>query len=551
MAADLVAKMTKQERAAQMVMAPNPTVDEVRMLAPGAVFAGGSSVPPGGFSPTSWAAMIDGYTQAAAATRLAVPILYGVDALHGNNKATGAVIFPHNIGLGCTRDPALVQEVARLTALEVAAMGATWTFGPMVSVAFDDRWGREYESFSEDATLTGQMGAAATLGLQGATGLGTGRPGIVACAKHFAGDGQATAGTSSKGGVVDRGDIRIDEAAMRKYGIAPYLLAIQGGLGSIMVSDARWNGASLTASSQIMTTILKGELGFRGFISTDWNAATDSGGGVVNSVNAGVDMLMQPADWKGTINVIAAGVPDARMNDAVSRILAVKCEAGLFTWKRDPAALATIGAAEHRAVARRAVRESLVLLQNANKVLPLAKTTKVWVGGSGANNLTNQCGGWTITWQGDASQTQGTTIAQALAKVTVPATTMAQADVAVIVLSEGPYAEFRGDVQSIDTLPAADFMLLDQAKAAGKKVVAIVVSGRPSLIATHLASADAWVAAWLPGTEGDGIADVLVGDVAPRGKLSHSWPRTQAQTNVNIGDPGYDPLFPLGFGLTY
>ncbi len=550
-AADLVAKMTRQEKAAQMVMAPNPTVADVRSLAPGAVFAGGSSVPPGGFSPGSWVSMIDGYVQAASQTRLGVPILYGADVLHGNNKATGTVIFPHNIGLGCTRDPALVEEVTRVTALEMAATGMTWTFGPMVSVSFDDRWGRVYESFSEDPALTRLMGAAATLGLQGAMGLGSGQPGVVACAKHFAGDGQATAGTSSKGGVVDRGDIRIDEAAMRTYGIAPYLLALQGGLGSIMVSDARWNGASLTSSKRIMTDILKGELGFKGFVSTDWNAATDSGGGIVNTVNAGVDMLMQPADWKGAIDTIAAGVPDARIDDAATRIIAVKCQAGLFTWKRDPAWLATLGSADHRALGRRAVRESLVLLQNTGKVLPLAKTARVWVGGSGANNLTNQCGGWTITWQGDATQTQGTTMAQALGKVTVATPTMAQADVAVVVLSEGPYAEFRGDVQSIDTLPASDFALLDQARAAGKKVVAIVISGRPALIANHLAAADAWVAAWLPGTEGDGVADVLVGNGAPTGKLSHSWPRTQDQTNVNIGDPGYDPLFPLGHGLTY
>jgi beta-glucosidase len=246
-----------------------------------------------------------------------------------------------------------------------------------------------------------------------------------------------------------------------------------------------------------------------------------------------------------------AGVPDARIDDAASRILAVKCQAGLFGWKRDPALLGTLGSADHRALGRRAVRESLVLLQNTGKVLPLAKTARVWVGGSGANNLTNQCGGWTITWQGDATQTQGTTIAQALAKVTVAAPSMTQADVAVIVLSEGPYAEFRGDVQSIDTLPAADFALLDQARSAGKKVVAIVMSGRPALIASHLAAADAWIAAWLPGTEGDGVADVLVGDYAPTGKLSHSWPRTQDQTNVNVGDPGYAPLFPLGHGLSY
>ena len=379
-AADLLSKMTKPEKAAQMVMALDPTAAEVQTLAPGAVFAGGSTIPPGGFSAASWNTTIDGYVQAAARTRLAVPILFGVDAVHGNNKVLGTVIFPHNAGLGSTGDPALVEEVARITALEASATGMTWTFAPVISVSFDDRWGRVYESFSEDPTLTGQLSAAATLGLQGRMGLGSGMPGIVACAKHFAGDGQATAGTSSKagaGGIVDRGDIRIDEAAMRKFGIAPYLPAIGAGLGSIMVSDARWNGQSLTSSKHMMIDILKGELGFRGFIATDWNAATDSGGGIVNSINAGVDMLMQPADWKGAITTIAAGVPDARINDAVTRILSVKCQSGLFEWKRDPSLLATLGSAEHRAVGRRAVKESMVLLQNTSKVLPLAKTSKV------------------------------------------------------------------------------------------------------------------------------------------------------------------------------
>jgi beta-glucosidase len=551
--AGLLAMMTPAEKAAQMVMAIAPTVAEVRDIAPGAVFSGGSSIPPGGYAPAAWVTMVDGYMQAAAQSRLAIPIFYGVDALHGNNKATGTVIFPHNIGLGSTRDPALVQEVAALTALEVAATGVTWTFGPMVSVSFDDRWGRVYESFSEDPILTGQLGAAAVRGLQGAQGLGTGRPGIVACAKHFAGDGQATAGTSTKTptAIVDRGDIRIDEAAMRKLGIGPYLPALRAGLGSIMVSDATWNGASLTSSHQIMTEILKGELNFKGFIATDWNAATTNGGTIVGAVNAGVDMLMHPVDWQGAITTIAAGVPVARMNDAVTRILNVKCQSGLFGWQRDPALLGTLGSAEHRAVGRRAVRQSLVLLQNNATALPVAKASTVWVGGSGANNLTNQCGGWTITWQGTGSLTQGTTISQALAKVTTVVPTMAQADTVVVVLSEGPYAEFTGDRASIDTLPPADFTLLDQARASGKKVVAVIISGRPVLIASHLAAADAWVAAWLPGTEGDGIADFLVGDHAPTGKLSHSWPRTQAQAAVNVGDPGYDPLFPIGHGLTY
>jgi beta-glucosidase len=474
--------------------------------------------------------------------------------VHGNNTAENAVIFPHNAGLGCTRDPQLIEQIGQVTAAEVAATGLNWTFGPMVSVAFDDRWGRVFESFSEDPVLTAQLSAAAVMGLQGRGGLGTGMPGIIACAKHWAGDGQATAGTSAKGGVVDRGDVRIDETAMRKYGIGPYLQAIQAGLGSIMVSDATWNGTSMTGSSMLLTDILKTEIGFKGFVSTDWNAATQGPApGVVNAANAGVDMFMQPDDWQGTIDTIEAGVPDARIDDAASRILTVKCQAGLFDHPaRDPALLASVGSAAHRMVARQAVRESMVLLKNDNNVLPLAKTASVWVGGSGADDMHHQCGGWTISWQGAMGTVSGgTTILQAITKVDAPAATMDAADVVVVVLSEGPYAEFQGDSQTLDTLPPADFLLLTQAKAAGKKVVAIVLSGRPVLIADHVADADAWIAGWLPGSEGDGVADVLFGDYAPTGKLSHSWPKTDAEANVNFGDPGYDPLFMLGAGLSY
>lgn len=553
--ATLLGMMTKAEKAGQLVMAGNanaspPSPADVTSLAPGAVFSPGGASPPGGVTPQNWAAMTDSYVAATAATRLKIPALYGVDAVHGMNAASGAVIFPHNAGLGSTQDPALVQEVARITALEASAMGVTWTFAPVVSVSFDDRWGRVYESFSEDPTLTGLLSAAATMGLQGAMGLGTGKPGIVACSKHWAGDGQAKAGTSAKGGVVDRGDIQVDEATLRKFGIGPYLQAIDAGLGSIMVSDATWNKMSLTSSKHVIVDILKTELGFKGFVATDWNAANTSGG-VVNVINAGVDMLMQPDDWKGTIAALQTGVPDDRLNDAVTRILNVKCEAGLFEYQRDNAALASVGSAEHRAVGRKAVAESLVVLKNENNVLPLAKATKVWVGGSGAKDLARQCGGWTISWQGDGSKTTGTTISDAIAKVGTVAADMNSADVAVIVLSEKPYAEFQGDSQMLNTLPPADLTLVDQAHQAGKKVVAIVVSGRPVLIQDHLANGDAWIAAWLPGTEGDGVADVLYGTVKPIGKLSHSWPKTDAQANVNIGDAGYDPLFKLGHGLTY
>jgi beta-glucosidase len=507
----------------------------------------------------SWATMNDAYIDAGTKTAHAIPFLIGADAVHGANIASGTVIFPHNAGLGGTHDPALVQEVERIAALEVAATGLNWTFSPVVSVSWDDRWGRVYESFSEDPTLAGQMAAAATMGLQGAMGLGKTPNGIVGCSKHWAGDGQATPGTSSKGAVVDRGDIRIDEPTMRKFGIAPYLGAIQAGLGSIMVSDARWNGTSLTISSRAITEILKTELKFPGFVSTDWNAATESpGASIVAAVNAGVDMFMQPADWKGAITTItnSATIQESRITDAATRIIQTKCEAGLFGKKRDTTLMASVGSAEHRDVGRRAVRESMVLLQNTGNVLPLTKGSKVYVGGSGANSMANQCGGWTITWQGDGSQTTGTTISQAIGKVATVTATMADADAIVIVLSEKPYAEFQGDIMMLSStyaqmIPAADFTALTSAKATGKKVVAIVMSGRPVLIAPHLADAGAWIAAWLPGTEGTGVADVLFGDYKPTGKLSHSWPKTDADTRINIGDAGYAPLFMLGHGLTY
>jgi beta-glucosidase len=552
--ADLLSKMSRQQKAAQMVAALSPTVGDVMTYQPGSAFSGGSDMPTTGNTPADWAAHTDSYWQAAASTPLAVPIIYGIDAVHGNNHPTGTVIFPHNVGLASSRDAALVQQVGQVAAMESIATGVTLTYAPMASVAWDNRWGRFYESFSEDVTWSAEMVAAAVRGLQGPMGLGTGSPGIIACAKHWAGDGQGTAGTSTRaGGVVDRSDIRIDQATMEQFGVAPYLPAIQAGLGCVMASDTTWNGQFVTSNSQLLTTMLKGTYGFQGFVITDWNAAAGAGG-IEPSINAGVDMLMQPTNWQAAVTTIAnsTAIPDSRIDDAVTRILNVKCQAGLFTYRRDPNLMASVGSADHRALGRKAVAQSLVVLQNNNNVLPLAKSSKVWVGGSGGSSLANQCGGWTVNWQGDGGKTTGTTIAQAIGKVAAPAASMTAADAIVVVLSEHPYAEWEGDTMTLNTLPAADFTLLDQAKAIGKPVVAIVISGRPVTITDHLGSADAWVAAWLPGTEGDGVADVLFGDVKPTGKLSHSWPRDDTQANVMTCCNGsYNPLFALGFGLSY
>jgi len=551
---EILAKMTPAEKAAQMVMGQNPATNLVTSSSLGTVFCGGTLTPQGGSKASDWAGMIDGYITAAAASRLQVPLLYGIDAVHGASKTVGAVLFPHNAGLGSSRNPQLVEDIGHVTAIEAAAQGMSWTFAPSFGVSFDDRWGRVFESFSEDPELAGLLGAAAVLGLQGRGGLGTGAPGIVACGKHFAADGQAKANTSSKGGIVDRGDVQIDEAAMRKYGIAPYLPSIKAGIGTIMVSDARWNGANMTGSKQLITTILKDELKFKGIVATDWEASS-AAGGVVATVNAGVDVLMQPTDWQNVAGTIAGAIggtiSNDRANDAVRRVLVTKCQAGLFGKTRDASLMSKIGGPEHRTLGRRAVSESLVLLQNNANALPLKKGGKFWVAGSGADSLERQCGGWSVSWQGGGGGTIGTTVKAAIAKQGTIVASAAEADAAIIVLSEKPYAEFQGDSATINTLPAEDWTALQTARASGKPVIALVVSGRPVLITDHLAQADAWIAAWLPGTEGDGVADVLFGDKKFTGKLSHSWPKTEAQANSNFGDPGYAPQFMLGHGLTF
>jgi beta-glucosidase len=362
--------------------------------------------------------------------------------------------------------------------------------------------------------------------------------------------------------VVDRSDIGLNQSDMEKYGMAPYVPAIQAGLGCVMVSDTTWNGSFITSNSQMITDLLKGMYGFKGFVITDWNANVNAGG-IEPTINAGVDMLMEPYGpgtnnggdtWQQAIQTIANStvIPDSRIDDAVTRILNTKCQAGLFTFQRDPSLLSSVGSADHRALGRKAVAQSLVVLQNNNNVLPLSKTANVWVGGSGANSLANQCGGWTINWQGNGDATTGTTIQQAIGHVTNLAGDMGSADVDVVVLSEHPYAETPGDSATLNTLPQSDFDLLTQAHGTGKPVVAIVISGRPVTIASALPNADAWIAAWLPGTEGDGVADILFGVVHPTGKLSHSWRTDDSQANfMTCCNGNYKPLFPLGFGLTY
>jgi beta-glucosidase len=578
---EILGNMNNTEKAAQMVMGLSGNDTPVGEVSGGSsigtVFAGGSSAPGAGSTASDWAAYIDPYIKAGNDSKHGVPIFFGIDAVHGASKTSGAVLFPHNAGLGSTRDPQLVEDIGRATAIEAAASGMSWTYAPSLSVAFDDRWGRVFESFSEDPELAGLLGAATVLGLQGRGGLGTGKPGIIACGKHFAGDGQAKYGTGKKPqNLIDRGDVDIDEAAMDKYGIAPYLPSIKAGIGSIMVSDASWKNVNMTGHKQLVTDILKTKLGFKGIVATDWEASSAAAGGVIGTVNAGVDVLMEPTRWNdagsGTVatiaNAIGGQISNERANDAVRRILTVKCQAGLFGATRDTTLMSKVGSDEHRALGRKAVAASLVLLKNEKNALPLKKQGKFFVTGYAADNLERQSGGWSVMWQGFSGKTtKGTTIRAAIGNNGTLVNSAAEADAVVVVLSERTYAEFFGDSDTIDTLSknaagkegeagdaSGDWAALSAAHASGKPVVAIILSGRPVLIDSHLGDADAWIAAWLPGTEGDGVADVLFGDHKPSGKLSHSWPKTALQVTSNYGQAGYDGnamQFPFGYGLSY
>lgn len=583
--AALIKVMTRQEKAEQMVMSDLPSAAHITSTGNGAALLAGGETP-GGATVATWAPAIDAVRAAVPAVAgmptVKIPLLYGFDAVHGNNGTTGTVVFPHNAGLASSRNAAFVQMVGQIEAQEITAAGINWMFGPFAGTTWDYRWGRVYESFSEDPTWAGEMLTALIQGLQGTGGLGSSTH-LMACSKHAAADGQGGP-PSGKGGVVDRGNSVLTDAQMEQYGLAPYVPAIAAGLGCIMVSDGDWNGNYMTTSTHLMTDLLKGTYGFKGFVITDYNSGCPTV--TIPATLAGVDMFMAPGCEASTISALAtataAGLP-ARIDDAVTRILNAKCQAGnpfttTQTYTPDQTLITGAGGATDRMVGRQAVEQSLVLLQNTGSVLPLAKTAKVYVGGTGANNLTAQCGGWTISWQGAGGMTSGTTVQQAITKVATPVATMAEADDVVIVMSElvsnsfqknvKTYAEFEGDVQSIDTLDPADKAALTAARASGKKVIAIVMSGRPVLVADQLANADAFVVAWLPGTEGDGVADFLYGVDAqgnaykPTGKLSHSWPSSDAQANVMCGTApagyaqkncvatGYQPTFKLGAGCT-
>ncbi|MDB5216862.1 MAG: beta-N-acetylhexosaminidase [Myxococcaceae bacterium] len=572
----LLAQMTLPEKLGQMVQAERKYVapGDIVKYGLGSILSGGGSAPGRGTA-AEWADMVDAFHAEARTSRLKIPLVYGVDAVHGHNNVAGATIFPHAIGLGCARDPELALDVARATAMEVAGTGVDWTFAPLVGPGRDPRWGRTYETFSEDPALSATLGAAAIRGYQGDR-LGSDPLHVIACAKHFAGDGATSFGTSHMdGGVLDRGDVRLDDATFRALAVTPYRAAIAAGVGTVMVSFSAHDGVPMHANKHLVTDVLKGELGFSGLVVSDWSGLREMPGTyyeqVVASVNAGIDMTMDaehPTDWKEFLDTLAKAVAkgdvtQARIDDAVTRVLGVKCEAGLFEkGPTDRKLTALVGSAEHHALARRAARASMVLLQNEGQLLPLTKTARVVVMGTGADSLTRQAGGWTLAWQGAEDKAfPGTTILQGIrAAIGDPARTIyrkpgeavapGSADVAVLVASEPSYAEWFGDSRDL-ALPAVDLAALDALARAKLPTVVVLLTGRPVIIEPHLGKARAWLAAWLPGSEGGAVADVLFGDAAPSGKLAHSWPRRIEDLPARTSEPMAHPLFPFGHGLSF
>jgi len=577
----LLAQMTLEEKIGQMTQAEQDAlkdVNDIQKFFLGSLLSGGSSDPKAGNSLAAWTDMYDGYQTHALKTRLAIPILYGADAVHGHNNVLGAVVFPHNIGLGCTRNPKLVESAGRITAEEVRATGINWTFAPCVTVPRDERWGRTYEGFGEAPELARSLGEAAVRGLQRND---LSNPlSVLACAKHFIGDGGTKIGTASFRNpqgkrLLDQGDTQVSEAELRAIHLQGYISTVRAGVGSIMPSYSSWNGVKVSGIKKLLTDMLKQELGFEGFLISDYKAVDqitrDYKEAIGISINAGMDMVMVPTEYERFFNLLRelvneGKVPMARIDDAVTRILRVKLAMGLMDKNRSPLAdrslHKTFGSPEHRVVARECVRQSLVLLKNEKQTLPLSKKlAHIHVGGKSADNIGNQCGGWTIDWQGKTGEvtTGGTTILKAIQSAVSAATKVtfsqdgsgaAGAQAGIVVIGELPYAEGMGDRDDL-TVSQEDLTAIDNLKQAGIPVVAVLLSGRPLIINEALSRCDAFVAAWLPGTEGQGVADVLFGDYKPTGKLSFSWPRSMAQIPINVGDQNYDPLFKYGFGLTF
>ncbi|MDR6990567.1 exo 1,3/1,4-beta-D-glucan glucohydrolase [Luteimonas sp. 3794] len=586
---DLMATMTVEEKVGQIVQGDiaDITPEDVRKYRLGSILAGGNSDPGGRYdaTPAEWLALSDAYWEASMDTAgggKAIPVIFGIDAVHGQSNIVGATLFPHNIGLGATRNAELMREIGRVTAIETRTTGMEWAFAPTVAVPQDDRWGRTYEGYSESPDIVAAFAPAVVEGMQGKAG----SPDflddhhVMVSVKHYLGDGGTAGGK-------DQGETAVTEAQLRDIHGAGYPPAIAAGAQAVMASFNSVHGQRMHGHKALLTDVLKDRMNFGGFVVGDWNGHGQLPGCTTTdcaaTFNAGLDMAMAPDSWRGlyesTVKHVQSGeLPMARLDDAVRRILRVKFRMGLFDApKPSERALGgkfeLLGAPEHREVARRAVRESLVLLKNQDGILPLAANQNVLVAGDGADDMGKQSGGWTLNWQGtgtkradypngdtiwDGIRTQ-VTAAGGSAQLAVDGAYRQKPDVAIVVFGEDPYAEFLGDLPNLLYKPGddADLALVKRLRADGIPVISVFISGRPLWMNREINASNAFVAAWLPGSEGAGIADVLLrgADGQPqhdfKGKLSFSWPRRADQYVNNVGMEGYDPLFAFGHGLTY
>jgi beta-glucosidase len=588
---DLLKRMTLDEKIGQMTQVEKGSIKpgDITKYYIGSILSGGGGSPENN-TPQGWYEMVEGYQNEALKTRLAIPIIYGVDAVHGHGNLLNATVFPHNIGLGAANNPELVEKIGRATAEEILATGIHWNFSPVVAVVQDVRWGRTYEGFGEQTELVTALGTAYVKGMQTLRDDDAVSPSqsifTLATPKHFIGDGATIWGSSRTDTYeLDQGNMQVPENMLRELYLPPYESAVEAGALNVMASFSSWKGLKMHAQQPLLTSVLKDELGFNGFVVSDWQGMDqifpdDYYASIVTSVNAGVDMNMVPYDYVKFIETMKQAVnngdiPESRVDEAVRRILRVKFALGLFERPMpDPKYQATIRSREHVELARQAVRESLVLLTNTDNLLPLSKDTRIiFVAGAGGNNIGLQSGGWTLEWQGKTgNDNAGTTIFSGI-KAAVDPTTRVEynrdadfsefkdadgnplvADVGIVVLAEEPYAEGMGDRADL-TLSESDIKLIEDTKRQSQHVIVILLSGRPRVITDQLPLADAWVAAWLPGTEGGGVADVLFGDYPFTGKTPYSWPRTNEQLPINVNNSGDKtgcdaPLFPFGYGLT-
>ena len=591
---ELMSKMTLAQKIGQMVQAERQgcTNDDVKNYHLGSVMSGAGSLPENN-DVESWLKITDDYWKASTfedENHLAIPLLYGVDAIHGHNNLKGATVFPHNIGLGAANDPDLVKRIAEITRKEVLATGVDWVFAPNLAVAQNNQWGRYYESYSQKTELVCKYAGGIIDGLQGKLN----SEGVIACVKHWVGDGASSHG-------IDQGDANITWEELNNNHITPYITAIESGAMTVMASFNSWNGNKCHGHEYLLKDVLKKQLEFSGFIISDMNGidylCDDFYLSVAQGVNAGIDMFMLPDNWHQFIlhllNHVELGtVPISRINDAVSRILSVKFASGLFeapcpshrTWANH----ASFGSSEHRNLAREAVKKSLVLLKNKKKTLPLKRSDRILVTGKNAHNIGHQCGGFTIDWQGVSGNDKfrgATSIWQGISEEAPKAIlkntddiseiSAKDHDVAVVVVGESPYAEGFGDIRSCENLiieagsqingqinisepyghsvelkelHPEDYQVIKALSDKGLPVIVILISGRTLIINPELEESAAFIAAWLPGSEGQGVSDMLFGDFNFQGKLSFSWPKTLSYEKKK---KTAKPLFPLGYGLQY